>query len=220
MNHSRNAASARAQASRRNADSKVASVTNTRNNKRSGKAPCQSSALGTPSNMDLPILLKGSHTAALHDTGVGFAILPTGTPTELEEGLPIRDVDELTGTQRETLVHLTRSLLVRLNLTRHSEDLRILCASEDIGCGGLLLTLPCRMDLSSGNTLDMELFLPSAKQPIRVHGTVQNVSRTVGEDVIRYIVEVKFGQLDAAIEREIAAFAHASQLQECRHMLA
>lgn len=169
---------------------------------------------------DLPIPLKGGHTAALHDTGVQFTVLPGGLDSE-SGMLPILGLDDFISQHRESLIHLLQPLLVRLNLAHKSGDtVRILCASEDVGCKGIRLMLPCQLGLCAGKTLDMELFLPQATDPIKVNGTVRRVQRSNAEDMVRYAVEVEFGQLSGLTERELAAFIYASQLHERRRLLA
>ncbi|GEM_PF-6578501 len=126
----------------------------------------------------------------------------------------------MTETQ-ESYVHLSRSMLVRLNIRRSNGDSTpVLCVSQEVKHTGLKMRLPCRLALSPGAVLDMELFTLFRDTPVAVKAVVENVVRTVGEDIVRYMVEVRFKNLAPPAEHEINAFIHAAQLDERRMMLA
>ena len=179
-----------------------------RSNAYSGPVPVR--ALPAP---NLPLTLGGSHAASLHDTGVGFSVLPE-TSGDQEHVLPI-EPHSLVGLRRETLTSLQRSLTVRLVLERDGSPVKIICGSRDLGCRGMILCLPCKLDLKPGMAFDMELFLPSVNRPVETHATVRRVSQAADDDSIRYRVEVDFDKLTSSAEHEIGSYiVQASRLQE------
>ena len=122
---------------------------------------------------------------------------------------------------QEAYIHLSRSMLVRLNIHRSNGDTTpVLCVSQEVKHSGLKMRLPCRLDLTAGVVLDMELFTLFRDTPVSVKGVVQQVAHSVTEDVVRYTVDVRFKTLSPAAEHEINAFIHAAQLDERRVMLA
>lgn len=171
--------------------------------------PVSARALPAP---NLPLALAGSHAASLHDTGVGFTVLPE--TSDLEHVLPV-EPHGLAGPHRETLTSLQRSLTVRLELERDGSPVKIICGSRDLGCRGMILSLPCKLDLKPGMAFDMELFLPSVNRPVETHATVRRVSQAADDDSIRYRVEVDFDKLTSSAEHEIGSYiVQASRLQE------
>ena len=158
--------------------------------------------------------------AVLRDTGFFLDVRPKKTSLGLEsEALPLLDSSNLIGQRREKLVRLPEPVLVRLNLRgQDNERISVLCTGEDIGRTGARMMLPCPLGLSRGKKLNMELFLPSAREPLPVRGTIRRISRTSGEDIIRYVVEVEFGDLVTSTAAEIAAFTYESQLRQRRHL--
>lgn len=169
---------------------------------------------------DLPITLRGNHAAVLHDTGVGYDLLP-GMFADATTGwiVPPMEVCELVRSQREKYVHLKRSLLVRVKMRRKSEPIELLCGCEEIGNRGLMLSLPCTMDFVPGTACDLELFLTQDREALPVKGTVRNISRTLGADTIRYKVEVEFGKLNSLTQSELDAFVHTAKPEEQRPLL-
>lgn len=163
-----------------------------------------------------------SRTANPKSRGVHFPFNAGSdrTSPELKPGpLPPLDPSDLIAQRREELVHLPEPLLIRLNLRgRDNERISVLCTGEDIGRTGARMMLPCLLGLSRGRKLDMELFLPSVPEPLPVRGTIRRISRTSGEDIIRYAVEVEFGCLVTSTAVEIAAFLCDSQLHKRRHL--
>lgn len=169
---------------------------------------------------DLPVTLRGNRSAVLHDTGTGFELLP-GMFADATTGwiVPPMEVCELIRSHREKYVHLKRSLLVRVTMKRKGEPVELLCGCEEMGHKGLILSLPCTLDFGPGNTCDLELFLTQDREPMPVRGTVRNINRTLGEDTIRYKVEVEFGKLDSLTRSELDAFVHAAKPEEQRPLL-
>lgn len=128
--------------------------------------------------------------------------------------------ESMTETQ-ESYVQLSRSMLVRLNIRRSNGDTTpVLCVSQEVRHTGLKMRLPCQLNLAPGDVLDMELFTLFRDTPVAVTAVVEKVLRTVGEDIVRYMVETRFKNLTPAAEHEISAFIHAAQLDERRIMLA
>lgn len=120
----------------------------------------------------------------------------------------------------ESYVHLSRSMLVRLNIQRSNGDTTpVLCVSQEVNHMGLKMRLPCQLNLTPGSVLDMELFTLFRDTPVAVKAVVEKVLRTVGEDIVRYMVEIRFKNLNPAAEHEINAFIHAAQLDERRMLL-
>lgn len=126
--------------------------------------------------------------------------------------------DPNSGRSREMFARLARTLLVKLNLDRNGDATGILCGSRDMGCKGMSLMLPCRLDLKPGQSLDMELYLPSTGEPAVVHSEVRRVIRETRGDSVRYRVEVVFVRLGRATQKEISDFVHESRLQERRQL--
>ena len=170
--------------------------------------PASKGSLPAP---NLPLTLDGSHAASLHDTGVGFPVLPQAT--DQEHVLPI-EPHALAVLSHETLTSLQRTLTVRLTLDREGSPVKIICGSRELGCRGMVLSLPCKLDLKPGMTFDMELFLPSTNRPVETRAMVRRVSRAAGEDSIRYTVEVDFDKLTNPAEHEIDSFVQSSRLKE------
>lgn len=169
---------------------------------------------------DLPITLKGNHSAVLHDTGTGFSVLPNQMAPEATDWmLPVVETCEFIAQRRNKFAHLKRSLLVRVNLRRKGESVEILCGSQEMGRNGMMLSMPCTLDFAVGMTCDMELFLTQDREPLPVHGTVRRISRTLGVDAIRYKIEVEFAKLGHLAESELAAFVDAAQPEELRPIL-
>lgn len=171
--------------------------------------PVSGSTLPAP---NLPLTLGGSHAASLHDTGVSFSVLPD-ISVDQEHVLPI-EPHSLAVLHRETLTSLQRSLTVRLVLERDGSPVKIICGSKDLGSRGMILNLPCKLDLKPGMAFDMELFLPPVNRPVETHATVRRVSRAADDDTVRYRVEVDFDKLTSTAEHEIASFVQASRLKE------
>lgn len=122
---------------------------------------------------------------------------------------------------RESYIQLTRSMLVRLNIPRSNGDVTpVLCVSHDVKHSGLKMRLPCRLNLTPGALLDVELFTLFRDTPVAAKAVVEKVVRAAGGDIVRYVVEVKFKTLTPAAEHEINAFIHAAQLDERRILLA
>lgn len=119
--------------------------------------------------------------------------------------------------QPQSFVHLDESLLIRLK-TPDNGDERILvcCGSKEIGRSGLRLMLPTSLNLRQGSSLDMELFLTTEQQPVRVEGEVRSVRPVRGQDSVFYGIEVKFVQTDSSFERKISDFIQTSQMRKCR----
>ena len=88
-----------------------------------------------------------------------------------------------------------------------------------MGHTGMMLSMPCTLDFAVGMTCDMELFLTQDREPLPVRGTVRRISRTFGEDAIRYKIEVGFAKLGHLAESELAAFVDAAQPEELRPIL-
>lgn len=176
-----------------------------------------SSTVGGSAALDLPIPMKNGHASALHDTGVRFKIV-----SEPEHPGPnLLDPEAFIEQHHEKLTHLEKSLTVRLTLERRSNNaVRILCASEDVGCNGIRIHLPCKLSLIQGSSVGMELFLPTSKRPVSVQGIVREVTRSESEDIIRYKVDIEFSRVSSPESEEIAAFVHESQLQGHRQMVA
>lgn len=161
---------------------------------------------------NLPLALGGSHAASLHDTGVGFIVLPE-ISSDQEHILPI-EPHSLAVLHRESLTALQRTLTVRLTLQREGSPVRIVCGSREMGCTGMILSLPCKLNLEPGMAFDMEVFLPSVNRPVETHATVRKVSRAPDDDTIRYKVEVNFDKLTNSAEHEIGSFVQAARCQE------
>ena len=169
---------------------------------------------------DLPIPLKGNHSAVLHDTGTGFSILPGQRIEEADNWmLPVVETCEFIAARHNKYVHLRRSLLVRIKMEHEGEQVEILSGSDEMGRGGLILSMPCMLDLRGGATCDMELFLTQDREPLPVRGTVRKITRSVGEDTIRYKIQIEFGKLDRMAENELGAFVDAAQPQETHPLL-
>lgn len=192
--------------------------TNVSGKRKTRNAYSGSSAADRSTAPDIPLPLRGNHTAVFHDTGAGFTILPGDSVSKLQEARPLVDPCEFVGPHRETFTHLARSVLVRMRLVWHGLPVLVLCGSDDLGCRGITLTLPCKLKLEPGTALDLEIFLPSAKKPIPAHAIVRKVVCTTGADRIRFKVEVEFAELRSWAEREIAAFVRASQVGQRRHL--
>ncbi len=121
---------------------------------------------------------------------------------------------------QDSYIHLSRSMMVRLNLRRaNGEVTPVLCVSHDLSHTGLKMRLPCRLNLTPGVLLEMELFTLFSKTPVAVKAFVQKVVRNAGSDVVRFVVEVRFKGLSPAAEHEINAFIHLAQLDERRILL-
>jgi len=121
----------------------------------------------------------------------------------------------------ESYIHLSRSLLVRLNVRGSNGDtVPVLCVSREVKHTGLKMRLPSRLNLTPGAVLDMELFTLFRETPVAVKAVVRKVTRAAGGDIVRYVVEVKFKSLTPTAEHEINAFIHAAQLDERRILLA
>jgi hypothetical protein len=134
-------------------------------------------------------------------------------PLVLEEFEPgfVRQV-EFTGQSRESLVHLTRSLLVGLKLTRHGMDtVSVLCISEEIGCTYVRVLSPCPLDVITGAAVGVELFLPSVNEPVRVNGRIRAQSRVGSDEIVRYVLDVEFCHMSGHAIRELEAFLHDAQ---------
>lgn len=169
---------------------------------------------------DLPITLRGNHTAALHDTGIGYEAL-SGAYADATTGwsVPSMEICELIRSHRENYVHLKRSLLVRVKMARKKDSVELLCGCDEIGHRGLILSLPCALGFGPGTSCDLELFLTQDREPLPIRATVRNISRTLGEDTIRYKVDVEFRKLDHLTQSELDAFVHAAKPEEQRPLL-
>lgn len=170
--------------------------------------PASGSSLPAP---NLPLTLGGSHAASLHDTGVEFTVLPE--ISDQEHILPI-EPHSLAVLHRESLTALQRTLTVRLTLEREGAPVRMICGSKEMGCRGMILSLPCKLDLKSGMAFDMEVFLPSLNRPVETHATVRSVSRAADDSTVRYKVEVDFDKLTSSAEHEIGSFVQAARCQK------
>lgn len=171
--------------------------------------PASGSSLPAP---NLPLTSGGSHAASLHDTGVGFSVLPE-IPSDQEHILPI-EPGALAVLHREKLTSLQRTLTVRLTLQREGSPVKLVCGSKELGCRGMILSLPCKLDLKPGAGFDLEVFLPSLNRPVETHATVRKVGRAANNDTIRYKVEVDFDRLTSSAEHEIASFVQAARCLE------
>jgi hypothetical protein len=169
---------------------------------------------------DLPITLRGNHAAALHDTGIGYEAM-AGAYADATTGwiVPPMEICELVRSHREKYVPLKRSLLVRVKMARRKESVELLCGCDEIGHRGLILSLPCTLDFGPGASCDLELFLTQDREPLPIRGTVRNISRTLGEDTIRYKVEVEFGKLSHLTQSELDAYVLAAKPEEQRPLL-
>ena len=167
------------------------------------------SAFSSNMGVDLPIPMKNGHASVLHDTGAGFSILSgPGSSNALQ------DPNALIGQQHEKMVHLDRSLLVRLNITRKSgETISVLCTSEEVGRTGVRVHLPCKMGLESGINLDAELFLNGSIEPTTTHGIVRSVDRMSHEDINRFMIEIEFSHLSSRASEEISSFLHKADMK-------
>ena len=181
-----------------------------------GTARTRSNAVCGSAAADLPIPLKGNHSAVLHDTGTGYAILPGQTGDWM---LPVVETCELV-TRRHKYVRLQRSVLVRMKVRRNGDEVEVLSGSDEIGRQGLIVTMPCTLDFQAGVSCDMELFLTQDREPLPVRGTVRRITRAVGEDSIRYKMEIEFGKLDAAALKELGAFVDSAKPRDLRPILA
>jgi len=166
---------------------------------------------------DVPVPLKSSRCAALHDTGISAdSVSGSHSPEARQEG-PLSGLDDLIRQPHEPFVHLDRSLLVRLKLAhRNGEPIAVLCATDEIRCGGVHLLLPCALGLKPETAVDMELFIPSSSDPVAASGVVRKVGRLKGEDVSRYRVEVEFRRLTGQAQGRIAAFVQEARMDERR----
>ena len=162
---------------------------------------------------DLPIRLKGNRSATLHDTGLPCPTLPIHEVQEIQEdSLLMADLEHFIRNNRDSFLHLRIPLLTRAYVPRPGDQIvRILCVSEEVGCAGIKILLPCRLDLKPGSALAMELFIPGRGNPVPVRGVVSKISHTAAEDIVRYVIEVRFGPLTADALRDIARFVHATQ---------
>jgi len=185
-----------------------------------GTARSRSNCVAGSASTDLPIPLRGSHAAVLHDTGTGFTILPG---QRIEDPcnwvIPVVETCQFIASRRNGYVHLKRSLLVRIKTDRKGELVEILSGSQEIGRGGLALCMPCTLDLHVGAACDMELFLTQDREPLPVRGTVRKISRMIGEDTIRYRIEIEFDKLGRALESELRAFVDAARPEELHPLL-
>ncbi len=129
------------------------------------------------------------------------------------------EVCDLIRIRREKFAQLKRPLLVRVKVERKDEFVEVLCGCDEIGHRGLVLSLPCTLDFNPGVSCDLELFLTQDREPLPVRGTVRDISRTPGEDAIRYKVEVEFGKLEHLTQSELDAYVHAAKPVEQRPLL-
>jgi len=171
--------------------------------------PASGSSLPAP---NLPLTHGGSHAASLHDTGVGFSVLPE-ISSDQEHILPI-EPGSLAVLHREALTSLQRTLTVRMTLQKEGSPIKVICASRELGCRGMILSLPCKMDMKPGMGFDLEVFLPSLNRPVETHATVRKVGRSADDDAIRYKVEVAFDKLASSAEHEIDSFVQAAKRRE------
>lgn len=171
-----------------------------------------------PNTLEMPVPLKGIRATSANDTGVAFSVVQNTISPDHEDGAQsVMALGELLGLHRDTFVRLEQPLLVGLTLTRNSgEEIRVYCCSREIQRKNIRLILPCQLGLREGSVLNMELYLPSGDQPVAASGQVRKVSRTHGEDVVRYTLEVEFGMSNRRAESKIAAFIEACQMQEHR----
>ncbi len=169
---------------------------------------------------ELPMSMKGNRSTTMYDAGMGLEYM-TGVYADATSGwvVPPIEICEQIRAQREKFVRLKRSLLVRVRTSRKGETVELLCGCDAIGHKGLVLSLPCTLDFTAGATSDLELFLTQDREPLPIRGTVRNISRTVGEDTIRYKVEIEFGRLNSLTRSELDAFVHAAKPEEQRPLL-
>lgn len=87
--------------------------------------------------------------------------------------------------------------MVRVRLhDKWGDPINILCASDRFSPHEITLVLPCRMGLTAGCHLDMEIMTSSSrKESIPVSGTIRRITQSSSDDIIRYIVEAEFHYL-------------------------
>jgi hypothetical protein len=103
-------------------------------------------------------------------------------------------------------------------MDHNGELVRVLCTSNEVGCAGLKMSLPCLLGLTNGKVLAMELFIPRSDKPIPVRGTVRKIVYSSTDTAVQYVAEVDFKHLDSAAELRLASFVHESQLRGRRHL--
>lgn len=180
-----------------------------------GKARFLPSGCFGPEAPDIPVPLKGMRAVPACDTGLAFQVAQTRTSRGKP---PVMGLQELLSLHKEGFVRLDQPILVSFRVTQGRERVKIYSESKEIRQFSLMLTIPCKLGLDVGSTLDMELFLANGQPPLNVVGKVRKVKQSSGQDVVRFALEVEFEQMGKEAERKMAAFIHDAKSHDRRPM--
>ncbi|MDI6829557.1 MAG: hypothetical protein QME62_13855 [Armatimonadota bacterium] len=168
----------------------------------------------TPGNtafsFDMPLPLKNGHLAILHDTKLSHILIPKQMKEAEDETMALADLEKFVRDEGHAYIHLKSPLLTRLHLPRPNGDtVRALCTSKDMGCSGIRIHLPSRMDLRPGVALDLDLFVNKKNNPIAVRGIVSKIEHTCEEEIVRCAIDIRFGPLSADALRKITKYVRS-----------
>jgi len=162
------------------------------------------------------VLLKGGFFTPLREGSIRKnASALVGNDFQQTEGkiLDCTSLEEFVKNLGKELFRLEKPLVVKIYLPRpNQEAIRAFCSATDIGCSGIRIGLPSRLNLSPGVTLDLEIFPSNHQKSIPVKGIVSKITRDLCGSVPRCLIEIRFGPLEDETLRSIAEYVRTQLL--------
>ncbi|MDH7481201.1 MAG: hypothetical protein QHH26_04380 [Armatimonadota bacterium] len=166
----------------------------------------------TASNAELsgaiPLPFKSGYSAIPHDANVSHTILTSKQIKEADdEAMALAELERFVRDEGHAYFQLKSPLLIRLYLPRPNGDtVRALCTSGDMGCSGVRVYLPSRMDLKPGVALDLDLFVNKKNNPVAIKGVVSKIEHKCEKELVRYAIDIRFGPLNADALHKITEY--------------